>query len=309
MQRMLLSTSSLVVPEGTTLSYGVKLAAAPGGVVRVVPSRFDPDGTFSDTSFSVDTATLTFTTGNWSIYQSVAITAATDTDITDGTAFIKHTVRSDDYNVNPATVTLTATEDDSGAAGFLFDPPSVVNDSLTVTEQGSAVTYTVRLKIAPSADTTVAVTRHAGDTNVAVTPANLILATAGNNIWSTPQTVTVSVTDDVDMEDGSATIRHAVTTGGTDYNNLSRDFDVAVIDDDEPGLTFSTPSLSVPEGGTATYDVQLATKPTASVTLAIAPSGSVRRDRRDRYGRRIADLHDRQLERQPAGRTVGRRGR
>ena len=39
------------------------------------------------------------------------------------------------------------------------------------------------------------------------------------------------------------------------------------------GLTFSTSSLSVPEGGTATYGVKLTVAPNASVTLTIAPSG------------------------------------
>ncbi len=39
--------------------------------------------------------------------------------------------------------------------------------------------------------------------------------------------------------------------------------------DDIPGLVFSTPSLTVAEGGTGSYTVKLATEPTAPVTVAI----------------------------------------
>ncbi len=102
---------------------------------------------------------LTFTTDNWNTAQTVTVTAVEDDDAVAGRrdVTLTHTASGGDYgSVAAKTVTVTITENDT--AGLTIDPAS-----LTVTE-GGAKNYTVRLDSEPTADVTVAITGHAGQT-------------------------------------------------------------------------------------------------------------------------------------------------
>ena len=112
-----------------------------------------------------------------------------------------------------------------------------------------------------------------------VSPTSLTFTTDN---WDDPQTVTVTGKDDPDAADGSATLTHTVAAGSAaEYLEATvtiASVAVTVTDDDEPKLVLSTPSLAVPlevpEGGSANYDVSLATLPTSSVTVNIIRSSS-----------------------------------
>jgi len=105
-----------------------------------------------------------------------------------------------------------------------------------VTEGGSK-TYTVRLGMMPSGTVTVNLTRQSGSTDVSFSPASLTFNRSGNNLWSAPQTVTVSASQDGDQADETATIRHTASGGG--YGSVSGDVAVAVTDDDRGGPTIT----------------------------------------------------------------------
>ena len=84
---ILASTAALSVPEGGTASFTVRLAAAPPANVTVRLAR-----TAGDSNISVDLgATLTFTTSNWNVGQTVRLRAANDSDSANGTAIIRAT--------------------------------------------------------------------------------------------------------------------------------------------------------------------------------------------------------------------------
>ena len=158
------------------------------------------------------------------------------------------------YAISP--VFLVYTPPPAGA--LVFTPTS-----LTLTEGGSA-TYTVALDTAPTGPVTVTPSSNNGD--VTFTPATLTFNASGTELWSQPQTVTVRAAADPDGVDDTATISHSALGGG--YYGATGTVSVQVTDDDSATLLFSTASLTVMEGATATYTVRLGTLPTGSVTVA-----------------------------------------
>ncbi len=106
------SVSSVTVPEGGTATFQVKLSLAPAGTVNATVSRAS-----GDTSVYVSGgASLSFTTGNWSSYQTVTLTAAEDADLLNGTA----TIRVSAPGVADRDITATELDNEVGLA--VYDP-------------------------------------------------------------------------------------------------------------------------------------------------------------------------------------------
>ena len=251
-----LSRTSVTVSEGRSATYTVALNTLPTGSVTVaVTASGDSDLTAAPTS-------LTFTTTDWSRAQTVTVSAADDGDAEDGTATFANTPSGADYaSVTGAVV--TATEDDNDTAGVTVSPTR-----LTVNETGSA-TYTVVLDTLPTAAVTVGVAA-SGDSDLTVSTAALTFTT-GN--WNTAQTVTVSAADDVDPDHGTATIAHTAS-GASEYADvIIASVTATEADDDTPGLNVSTNTLTVTEGGSATYTVVLNTLPPGNVTVTVSRTG------------------------------------
>ena len=106
--------TAATVPEGATSTFQVKLAALPTSTVTVSVSRTST----GDQDITVQSgASLTFTTGNWNVYQTVTLAAAEDADSDNGVAkiLIKATGLTDQY--------ISATETDNDPQ-YLPDPCS-----------------------------------------------------------------------------------------------------------------------------------------------------------------------------------------
>ena len=142
--------------------------------------------------------------------------------------------------------------------------------SLRVAE-GSTGMYSVALRSQPTGDVTVAIS--SDNTEVTVSPASLTFTTT---TWDTAQTVTVSAAQDTDEADESATLTLDPSGGGYDDADdvVSTALTVTVADDDGPGVTVTPPSLTIAEGNTGTYTVELNTQPTAQVTVDISTSNT-----------------------------------
>ena len=253
------SRTSVAVEEGKTATYTVSLATRPTSTVTVAISRSSGDSDITVTSPS--DGSLTFTTTNWNTGQEVTLSAAEDDDLTDGSATIGHTASGGGYNSVSGNVTATEDDDDSPALSF-------TRTSLSVPEGGTAA-YSVSLAYQPSASVTVTISRSSGDSDITVTsPAGGSLTFTTMN-WNTGQEVTLSAAQDSDGLDGQATITHAASGGG--YNSVSGTV-TATESDNDRAISVTRTSLSVPEGGVAKYSVTLATRPTASVTVAISRS-------------------------------------
>jgi len=133
-------------------------------------------------------------------------------------------------------------------------------DSVTVTEGGTG-TFQVRLSEAPAGEVSVTVAWRSGDTDISVFGGATLTFDASN--WSTYQTVTLAAAQDDDLSNGSAVIRMSAS-GYTPK-------DVAANESDNDTLAFVTDkdSVSVPEGGTATFQVKLSNQPSGEVSVSV----------------------------------------
>ena len=160
-------------------------------------------------------------------------------------------------------------EDDDPAGPALWLAPSTVT-----VDEGLTGTWTVRLATEPTGTVTVAIASDNPD--VTASPAQLTFARSGTNLWSTPQTVTVSAAHDTGDAgaDDAARLTHTASGGG--YAGITGAVAVAVNDDDTaaapPGVTVSATSLALAEGGAAgSYTVVLDAAPSADVTVTATP--------------------------------------
>ena len=123
---------------------------------------------------------------------------------------------------------------------------STPTNSSTVTEAGTQSTFTVRLRLAPSANVTVALS--IGDnTEGSVSPSTLTFTTQN---YGTAQTVTVTGVDD-NIEDGSQdffVVLNPASSGDSTYNGLSNVNVRMTTTDNESRPSFSIDSPSVTEG-------------------------------------------------------------
>ncbi len=253
---VMVSPTSLLVAEGSTNTYTVVLTSQPPGYDEVFVTMSPPAGA----DVSVDPTRLTFDLDNWDSVQTVTVTAADDDDaVVDSMATIAHSVSGDGYtSVSVVSVEVAITEND--AASVLVSPTS-----LTVTENSTGA-YTVKLASAPTADVEVTVSVPA-NMGVSAHPTSL---TFTSQTWNTAQTVTVTAADDADATTNpEVTISHSVSGG--DYGALSVDsVTVDITEDDAAGVTVSPTSLSVTEGTSGVYTVELTAAPTANVVVAVS---------------------------------------
>ena len=251
---------NLVIREGEVETYTMVLTTAPTADVTV---EF-PDDALGDVSLSRTSAT--FTTTNWSTPQTVNVLAADDEDQSDDMVTITHTITStaEAYTDLPTVGLMVTVTDDDKTAGL-----TVSSEGVTVIEgAATGVTYTVALAAVPTADVTVAVSVvETGDDAHAVTVAPASLTFTATN-WAMAQTVTVKAGEDDDAAHNMVTLRHTVTAYGRTVVSRTT-VTVTVTDDDVAGLMISATAMELGEGGSASYDVQLATKPTANVTVTI----------------------------------------
>ncbi len=258
------SETALEVAEGGNNTYTVVLGAQPtSGVVINVTASGSPDVTVSP-------ATLIFTPANWSTAQTVTVAAAQDADAVDAAASISHAAdasrSADEYDaVTIAGVAVTVTDDET--AGVTVSRPR-----LRVNEGGSK-TYTVKLGVQPTSDVVINVTK-SGSADVTVSPATLTFTSSN---WDTAQTVTVAAAEDADAVNDAAAIAHAVDAARSadEYDNVTiAGVAVTVTDDETAGATVSETTLTVAEGGSATYTVVLDVQPASNVVISVTASGS-----------------------------------
>lgn len=261
-------TSGLTTTEaGGTATFTLVLAAGPSSDVTI-------DLVSSDlTEGTVAPASVTFTSLNWSVPQTVVVTGVDDATSDGNVAYtiITSAATSSDPNYNGLGVAnVSATNSDNEMAGIAVNPTSVI-----APEGGPAGTFTVVLNSAPSSDVTVPV-RINNAAQGSVSPASVTFTT-GN--WNVPQIVTVSAVDDavVDGNVSNSVITDPAVSTTPAYSALNAaDVSVTHPDNDTASVVVTPTSglLTTESGGTATFALALSSQPTSTVSIFVSSSNT-----------------------------------
>ena len=229
--------------EGEEVSVEVTLSADPERTVTIPIIKTNADGTV-DGDYTGVPESVTFDAGETSM--SFDVTAEQDDDTDDESVELSFGALPTGV-MEGSTVTTTVTITDDGQRGVRF------TSAVLTVEEGSSESYEVVLTSQPTGNVTVAITAPI-NTDITVSEASLTFTTFD---WNAPQRVTVSATaDDLDAEDDTGTITHAVSGG--DYGSVRADPVSVTVDDDEVSVSFERAAYSVMEGGDAvTVTVQL----------------------------------------------------
>jgi hypothetical protein len=251
--------------QGGQDRFTVVLDSAPTAAVTIALTSSDPsEGVPSPTS-------LVFTPDDWATAQTVTVTGVDD-DVADGdqpyTIITAPAVSSDGrYDGLDADDVEVLNLDDETPGAFV-EPTA----GLVTTEAGGTATFTLRLRSAPTAEVTIALTS-SDPSEGTVGPASLTFTAQD---WATAQTVTITGVDD-DVADGDQDYQITAVASSADptYDGIAID-SVAVVneDDDTAGILIEAEApLTTDEAGrTDALTIRLTSQPVAAVTITVASS-------------------------------------
>ena len=264
---VLITPTTLTVPEGGSRTYTVKLTSQPMADVTVTINKSgSPDVTHDATNNM-----LTFTAANWASNQTVRVSAEDDDDHLDDTATISHSVASTDtdYQISASDVTVTVTDDEGVPVEVSFGAETYTVD------EGDTVDVTVKLNRDPERTVVISITKtnQGGAVNgdYRGVPSSVTFNSGGDM----EQTFTVTARPDDDNDDGESvkltfgTLPDAVTASGATETTIE------ITDDDDPQVTvsFKESSYRVAEGGSVEVTVTLSADPERDVTVGISATG------------------------------------
>ncbi len=258
-------TSGLVTTEaGGTDSFQVVLETQPTLDVVINLSSSDAgEGTPSP-------ASLTFTTGNWNVIQTVTVTGQDDAEDDGDVAYSIITAMSTADPVytliDPADV--AASNSDNDTAGVSVTPTS----GLVTTEAGGTDSFDVVLNTMPTADVVISLSSSNAAEGMP-SPASLTFTTGD---WNMAQTVTVTGVDDA-VSDGDIgySIITSLSSSDLTYNVIDpADVSVSNTDDDVVGINVVPVAGLITDegGGSAMFDVVLNSQPLADVSIGLSSS-------------------------------------
>ena len=236
-------SAAYAVAEGANGSIKVKLSEDPDRTVVIRITRTNQGGA-SNSDYSGVPANVTFLDGETE--KTITFSATDDTDDDDGEKVKLGFASSLPEKVTKGTnqeALVTITDNDSGNV-------TVSPTTLDIGE-GSSKTYTVVLDSQPSGNVTITV----GDpANTDVTASVDTLTFTASN-WSTAQTVRVSVAQDTNALDETATVTHSASSADADYNGISVSSVTVNVTDDEDvpvTVTFEHSAYTVAESDDTT---------------------------------------------------------
>lgn len=192
-------TAGLETTEaGGTDTFTVVLTSQPKSdvVIDVATSDSTEGRISSDGATQTDALTLTFTSGDWNVPQTVTVTGVDD-DVADGDqpyTIVTAAAVSADGNFSGRSVSnVSVTNTDDDGAAIVVTPTS----GLATTEAGGSDTFTIMLSSQPTANVTIGLS--SSDTSEGAVSPSSVTFTAVN--WNITQTVMVTGVDDV-LADG-----------------------------------------------------------------------------------------------------------
>ena len=250
---IIISPTSMLVPEGITGRYTVKLNGQPNETTIV---RFSVPEAQQDL-VNVSRERITFRRGDWNRTRIVEVEALQDDDQFNDSVNIGHTAEGAEFDGLSKNFTVVIEDDDK--------PGVRVSTNRVTVGEGNTVSWRVRLNTEPTGDVTVTVASPDAGA-VTVEPAELTFTTSN---WGREQTVTATAEEDDDFSDETVSITHDAANGGYDTVPV-KPVEVVVDDDEEASVLLSVDSLEVAEAGTNNYVITLAAQPKSPVTIAAA---------------------------------------
>ena len=248
-------------------TYTVVLDSEPsGGTVTIGVASGDT------TIAGVDPAILTFTASNWSVAQTVTVTAVLDGIDNPNdrrTAAITHTVTATGTDYDGATasgVTVTVNDDD-GAPTLSINSPSV-----TEVDNGATATLTFTVRLSPQSGNTVTVEYADAGDGTATSGGTDYDTLAGGTLTFAPGETSKSVAvtvrdDDIDELDETVVVRLSSPSNATLTGGATMLDGTGTINDNDPTPTVSVAdATAVSEGNMASPD------PANNITFAVTLS-------------------------------------
>jgi hypothetical protein len=242
-----------------SINYQFVLFSQPTADVIINLENTNPD------EGSLSTETITFTSENWNIPQTVTVTGVDD-NIVDGDIDynIVTTVNSEDVNYNNFQLEdITLTNEDNDVIGIerIFPP------QLITTENGDSIDFELVLFSQPIAD--VIVNLNSSNSNEGVVSSETITFSPEN--WNIPQTFTVTGVDD-NIVDGDLeyTVTSTVVSQDNNYNGFQlADITLTNLDNDVVGITLIPPveAITTEDEDSINYEFILNSQPTADVII------------------------------------------
>ena len=259
--------TTYTIDEGDSFSINVVLSADPEGTVTVPIEVTIEDAAGGDYGLPED---VMFSAGQTT--QGINFTATND-DVDDDSGHV--IVRFDTSSLdnvaagNETTVRIT----DNDTRGVTVTP------TVLTVDEGFSDSYDVVLTSQPTGDVTVAITAPANP-DITVSTASTVELIFTADDWDTSQPVTVTAAaDDMDAEDDTGTITHAVSGG--DYGSVRAGSVSVTVDDDEVSVSFERAAYAVAEGGdavTVTVRLSAPAKQTFTIGLVKTEDGATEDD-------------------------------
>ena len=134
--------------------------------------------------------------------------------------------------------------------------------------RGNAASYAVRLATQPTADVTVTISGQSqSDSGLTASPAQLTFSASN---WNQHQIMTITA-GQAEGEYRRMSFTHLASGGG--YDGVSGQVTAQEGDTDAKVLTLTADALEVDEGGTVTYTLHLAARPSTNVLLTVGRTG------------------------------------
>ena len=250
---------------GGTATFTIVLNTQPSADVTILLSSNDA------TEGSVGPGSVTFTSVNWNVPQTITVTGQNDFLI-DGNVnylIVTSAALSADVNYNnldASDVSVVNTDDDT--ADF-----TISKTTAATSETGSTDNFTVVLNAQPATDVVISVI--SGDPTEGAVSSSSLTFTSGN--WNTPQTVTITGLAD-NIIDGTISynvILSIVDLSSDDNFDALPDKTVAVTNSDNNRADFIITPISgttSEAGATADFSVTLTSQPSGNVTIPVRSS-------------------------------------
>ena len=239
-QTINLSHASLSLTEGNSENITVSLGYQPATNVTVSVSSSHPNSAVSSLS------QLVFTPANHTQAQTITITGAEDNNLAN-----ENVVLTLSGGGASAALPVSLTDNDTQNI--------VVSASQLSLDEGGTGTLSVQLAYQPNANVTVNTAASLG--LVGVTPSAFVFTSSNYN---QAQQLTVNSNHDADIVDSADTL----TFSSTGLN--SQTTSVSIRDDDAMNFILTPTTLSVDEGQTQTFTVQLSNQPISATSVSVA---------------------------------------